>query len=245
MANIGKHYSRPPITEAVLELRFEEPIDARDLERLRDRFKSRYAKVEEIQSIEVLFDAGGKVDQRVLPAGFKLFDKDAVDVLMLNAGALGTIRLAPYDTWDALKEKAKGNFEIFTKVLGRRKVSRIGTRFLNRIDIPNTMLEGTKLNDYFRSGIALAPEIGRVIGGFSLAVNTIHGETGAKLTIQSGIVAPALLDHTSISLDTDAYWDMDIPLRIEEMWARTDILRDAKNSVFENSITDKLRELFV
>jgi uncharacterized protein (TIGR04255 family) len=76
-------------------------------------------------------------------------------------------------------------------------------------------------------------------------VGAIHVETGAKLTIQSGVLqTPALIDHTSFTLDTDAYWDADIPQRIEDMWSKADILRDAKNSVFENSITDKVRALF-
>jgi uncharacterized protein (TIGR04255 family) len=130
-------------------------------------------------------------------------------------------------------------------VVGKKKVNRIGTRFINRIDIPNHVLEGRKVPELFRTNITIAPEIGGDVDNFAFSLNTVHKATGAKLTIQSAIVQPpALLEHTSVALDTDAFWDTEIPLRVDEMWAKADVLQDAKNEVFESSITDRLRELF-
>lgn len=239
-----RHYARPPITEAVLELRFDDPLSGRDMERIRDRFKSMYPVIEQMQEIDVVFDAS-KVEPKVRAAGFKMSDKDAVDILMLKSISIGTIRLAPYENWERLSGRAKENWELFTKVVGRKKVNRIGSRFINRIDIPDEMLKARKLSELFRTGIRIAPEIGGGLDNFAFNINTVHNATGAKLTIQSIIVRPPpLLEHTSVVLDTDASWEADIPLRVDEMWAKADILRNAKNDVFESSITDQLRELF-
>jgi uncharacterized protein (TIGR04255 family) len=238
-----KRYARPPITEAVIELRFEDSLTLRDMERVRDRFKSEFPTVESRQNIQVSIDKG-KIQHKSSPAGFKMTAKNAVDLVLITPDFFITSRLAPYETWNHLLEHAKSNFEMFTKVLGRKIVKRIGTRFVNRIDIPNSILKGRPLNEFILLGISLSAEIATDIGGFSIVVNTVQRDTGAKLTIRSSLVDPALIDHTSITLDTDAYWDTDIPMRIDEMWAKTDMLRIAKNSVFENSMTDKTRELF-
>jgi uncharacterized protein (TIGR04255 family) len=103
---------------------------------------------------------------------------------------------------------------------------------------------GQELTEFLRLGISIPNEIAAVTGSFSLAINAIEINTSAKLLIQSAVLPPALLDHASISLDIDAFLDTEIPQRIDEMWERTAILRKAKNSAFEQSITDKLRELF-
>ena len=239
-----KHYPRPPITEAVLELRIESPLSTRDMERIRDRFKSTYSIVEELQEIELLF-AGVKVELKLRAAGFKMTNRNAVDVLMLKPSTLGTIRLAPYEDWMQLSGQTKENWSLFTKVVGRKQVSRIGSRFINRVDIPNKLLNGRRVTELFRTGVKLASDIRGHIENFSFSMTTIHKASGAKLTIQSAVVIPPpLIEHTSVTLDTDAYWDEAIPLRIDEMWAKADVLRDVKNDVFESSITDELRALF-
>ncbi len=242
----SRHYPRPPITEAVIELRFEGQLNAREMERVRDRFKSQYPTVEQLQMVEVIFDEGGTAAPKFVPVGFKMTDKNALDVLMMKTNALGTIRLAPYESWETLKGRAEENWELLEKVLNTRKrVLRIGARFINRIDIPSDFLSSKDIEEFFPTHIRLGPNIAQQIGNFTFRVSAIHAGTGAKLTIQSAILdQPALLEYTSISLDTDAYFDAEVPQRIDAMWAMADKLREAKNDVFENSISDHLRALF-
>ena len=238
-----KRYVRPPITEAVIELRFGETLSARDMERAQEKFKRQFVTVEERMNVELSIQ-GQKVTHTASPAGYKLTAKNAADVILITPNTLCTVRLAPYESWDALIELAKEHFDILVKVLGRKSVVRIGARFLNRFDVPNHLIVGADISEFLLLGISLPDSIGKTVGPYSLAVNTVHDNTGAKLLVQSAITVPALIDHTSITLDTDAFWDFDIPQRIDDMWAKAEALRAAKNSVFENSITDKLRELF-
>ena len=238
-----KHYSRAPLMEAVIELRFAAVLSQRDMERLRGRFKSKYISVEEMQTIEVLFE-GGKFQSKASPGGYKMTAKSAADVVVVNPYTLGTSRLAPYEGWDPLTEAAKVNFDTFTKTLGRQKVARIGARFVNRIDIPNSILKDQNLTDFVRLGVTLNTEVAQETGSYSVAVNAVHRETKAKLLIQSATILPVLLDHTSVTLDIDAFWDDDVPQKIEDVWAKFDLLRIAKNAIFETSVTDKARALF-
>src|SRR5262245_39041806 len=104
-----QHYARPPITEAVLELRFEGALTSRELERVRDRFKVRYSTVEEMQLVEVTLE-GTKPTAKVMTDSFKLTERNAVDVLIIKSTGIGTIRLAPYESWEHLRSRAQENW---------------------------------------------------------------------------------------------------------------------------------------
>lgn len=241
-ASDQKRYAKPPITEAVLELRTDAALTVRDLERCRDRFKRQYEKVEDITDVELLIVDNGKIGHKTTFSGYKLTASNAVDVLLLNAVSLATIRMAPYSCWEDLVQTAKQNFEIFTKVVGRRNVARIGARFVNRIDIPNDRLTGLRSTDY----VAASVQVPKAAGEVSAYLANIHATRpdGIKIVIQTGSVNPVLIDHTSLVLDIDASMDTGIPKRIDDMWEKIEVLRDAKNSVFESAITDRCRELF-
>jgi len=240
----AQRYNRPPIVEAVIDLKFEGNLSDRELERLRDRFKARFPSIEEKKNIQIEV----RTDQIItnsFSAGFKMTAENAIDLILTNPDSFGSVRLAPYNKWESLLAAAKDNFDLFTKVVGRKKIVRIGVRYINRFDIPNAKIEGRPLSEFIRVGISLPMEVSTVTGGFSFSVSGVEVSTGAKLIINGGvIIPPALLEHTSISLDIDVYWDADIPMRLEDMWVKTDVLRHAKNAVFEHCITDELRALF-
>jgi uncharacterized protein (TIGR04255 family) len=238
-----RHYPRPPIIEAVIEVRFEGLFTPREMERVRDRFKRDFPSIEETRNIRVEVLVKG-VAGTATPAGFRMTAKNAVDVILINESAIATVRKGPYDKWEELRKISESNFDTFTKVIGRRRVIRLGVRFVNRIDIPNPRIYGRDLSEFIKIGVALPEGIAQGIGQYSLALNFIENTTGARVFIQSAVVDAALIDYTSISLDIDASWDSDIPQRIDEMWKFTERLRDAKNAVFESCITEKLRELF-
>lgn len=238
-----RRYARPPIIEAVIELRFEGALSNREVERLRNRFKKDFPAVEERKAVKVEIRADKTITDSQ-PAGFMMTAKNGSDLILTNLEGFSSVRRAPYESWESFIAAAKRNFEVFTKIVGRKKITRIGTRFINRLDIPEADVVGHSLNDFFKIGISLPLEIAKVIGSFSLAVESVEITTGSKFTIRSGILSPALLDHVSINFDIDAFLDSDIPSQIDEIWAKAELLRQAKNSVFENSITDKLRTYF-
>jgi uncharacterized protein (TIGR04255 family) len=237
-----KQYARPPITEAVLELRTDSALSSRDLERCRDRFKRQYEKVEDIADVELLVQPDGKIGHKTTTSGYKLTASNAVDLMLLNPLSLATIRLAPYSRWEDLLRAARENFETFTKIAGRKNIVRIGSRFVNRIDVPNDKLAGRPSSDFLASGVQVPPNAGTI----SAYLSNVHATRpdGIKLVIQTGTANPVLIDHTSFLIDIDASLDSGIPSRIDDMWEKTELLRVAKNSVFESMITDRCRELF-
>ena len=63
-------YSKPPIVEAAIEFRFVERLSPRDLERLRERFRSKFPKIEDQQKIEVAVTPQG-IKTNATPVGSK------------------------------------------------------------------------------------------------------------------------------------------------------------------------------
>jgi uncharacterized protein (TIGR04255 family) len=236
------HYGKAPIVEAIIDLRID-PLPGRELERLRDRFKGRFPSIEEMRSIKVELSSAGAVQQDSTLAGYKLTATNAADLLLINENSFATVRLAPYNRWEVFSQQAKDNFDTFTKVVGRTSVSRVGVRFVNRLDIPSGLLLGQSLSKFLKIGISLPMEVTGEIGNFSLVVEGREPQTSSAFVLRSGIVQPVIINHVSIQLDIDAYI-VEVPSRLDDLWAGVERLRQAKNNVFENSITDELRRLF-
>jgi len=240
---LAKEYAKPPILEAVFEVQFSDGLSSGDLDRLKRRFETDYPSVQTRQNVTI--EVGEKsTSSNATLLGFEMSAGNAIDVVLIQKNSFGTIRRAPYTKWEELISKAKVNYDEFVKIAGRRQISRLGSRFINRMDISSNDLAGKDLTEWLKLGIVMPEEISKSIGPYSLAVNVIVGKN-VKALVQSGLApTPALLNHASFNLDIDVFIDEKIGMHKEAIWQHAEDLRDAKNIIFEGSITDKLRAYF-
>jgi uncharacterized protein (TIGR04255 family) len=235
----NQRYKRPPLIEAVLEFRFDDVSSERDLVRLKERLARGYPAVEEQRNFQVKLEVGAEAEQMGI-AGYKLTANNAVDVVLIQPS-----RLAPYLGWEHLVTNAKSNFDAVDKVLGYRRVTRIGARFVNRIDMPIDQLGDRNIGDLLNIRISLPDGLASSRGIFSLATNFVHEKSGVKFLAQVGIGGePTLIDRASIFLDIDASIDSNLPANIERVWELLHTLQEAKDEVFETFITDEIRGTF-
>lgn len=237
-------YKRPPITEAIIELRLDQPLPRTEVERLLQRFRSEYAFSEDFVAYEIRVDpAARSADFEEQSSGYKLSSQDRAHVLLVTSAHLTCSRLAPYVGWDAFRTRAKDHWRTWKRVTGYRKISRIGVRFINRIDIPAARGAEVKISDYLR----VHPETPAVmrIASYAMQVSGQLEEDECRCVINSSLVLPPpLVDHASIILDIDVSRSADAPQRDDEIWSLIDRIRVHKNRIFEESVTDKARELF-
>jgi uncharacterized protein (TIGR04255 family) len=238
-----QQYPKPPLIEAVLELRFEQNMSERELTRLKDRLQRAFPAADELRNFQAKLEDQGAVQMTGL-AGYKLTAKNGTDVVMLQPNALVTSRLAPYEGWERLVEHAKENYEAFEKIAGYKRVVRVGARFVNRIDVPNRLLANRHVGDLLNIKIALPADTASSLGEFSLAQNFVHKESGLKVLAQVAVGEPALIDHTSVFVDLDCAIDEQIPAKIDQVWELVGTMRDPKDNVFESFLTPEVRELF-
>jgi uncharacterized protein (TIGR04255 family) len=236
-------YKRPPITEAIIEIRFEQPLPRPEVDKLQQQFKSEYAFSEDFIALGIGLDpAARRANFEEQSSGYKLSSADRADVLLVTSAHMTCSRLAPYVGWDAFRARAESHWRTWKRVTGYRKIGRIGVRFINRIDIPAAAGEVVKVPDYLR----VYPEARAVkhMVTYAMQISGLLEKDNCQLLINSSSMPSPLVDHVSVVLDIDISRTGDSPQKDDEIWALIDRIRVHKNHTFEESVTDKARELF-
>jgi uncharacterized protein (TIGR04255 family) len=240
---MGAEYTRPPVIEAVIEFQFAAPIGAREQERLRDKLKKFYPAIELQTEYQVAITPAGA---HTTPGqiGYKLTAANASDICIIRRNSLACSQLAPYTGWDTINSNARRNLDIADKILSRPTISRIGVRYVNRIDVPLEQIAGKDVSVYLKTGVALPEGLAGAMRAYSVSVDFDDALSGTRTVVNSGIAPPALIDHISIMLDIDVSLQQDIPVKRDDAWQAIEDLRSVKNRVFESLITDATRDLF-
>jgi uncharacterized protein (TIGR04255 family) len=242
------HYDRAPITEALIDIRIEAPKDLRleDLEVLK-RQLSDYP-LEETKSIaHGTFQFGPSVQAVATQTPWAIVRRNQAKNQVIQIGVHGFTfsRLAPYETFERLRDEARRLWDFYRECVKPRRIARVGLRYINQFNLPGSKVEpATYLNtfprlpdglpdeltqfDHFLLNLRLPqPDLGE--GGF-----LILNEGGAPLAVPGTI--PFVLD-LDLVVENPSVTDE------QQLWTFFDRLRARKNQYFEASITDKAREL--
>lgn len=244
----AQKYVRPPIVEAILELRFSASIDRAVMEMMSRELRTNFPNAEQTYNVdfEMKLDKSEK-EPEVRPTktlqGYKLIGKDGADIVLVNVNSLNTIRLAPYEGWDILFEKTKAHYAKLYKITGYRGFSRVATRYINRIDVPRTGRDRIDTADYLLTEPRIPPRV-PAISSFQTSFAGLVPSINGGVTVRAAIVPSPLIDHMSLLLDIDLYKDGDLPQKESAVWELLLALREEKNALFESFVTDKARELF-
>jgi uncharacterized protein (TIGR04255 family) len=240
-------YKRPPITEAVIELRFAHPAGQRDVEKAAKRLRGEYFYSDPEANSSVSFDmTTQKADVKTEWTGIKLSSLDRTDVLSFRTASFFCSRLAPYSDWESFRDRAIRGWEVWRSTVGSPpELARIGVRYINRIDIP---VEGSagqiETKRYLRLSPELPSELNEPMLNYAMQVVLPLGTGDCRLTLGSGTVPSPLIGHVSLVLDLDVFRETDLPRRDDELWTLLNDMRGHKNRVFESCITDSAKALF-
>ncbi len=242
-------YKRPPIVEAVIEVRFAEHVDAKDLEGALSVLQSRgrYETHKPIVNVGVRigFSSGGfgqAVEHTEPSTSHRLASGDETEILVLQPSSFAVSQLAPYSGWETFYGRFQRDWQTWKQKIGYRKIIRIATRYINRIDIPKktTTIEET---DYLQVHAAMAPEFGPM-ASYAVQASFPPDGAGCRLTLNSASVPSPLLGHLAIILDLDMAMDVNPPQKDADIETVLNVMRLKKNLAFEACLTDRARELF-
>jgi uncharacterized protein (TIGR04255 family) len=238
---MAKIYNRAPITEAVIEIRTKAALDVGDLERLVARFSRKFpGPVQKTFDFTVqIGEVSPKADQKL--SGYRLQTADGSRILLLSLHTIGSVKIAPYEGWENLVQEARSNWDIWLKIVGWTPISRVGVRYINRIDIPLT--GRIELENYMTVQPMLPNVLDNGIEHFAMNVSVPLGRDHLKLVLNAGSTPSPIIGHTSLILDFDVSRDLDLPTSDADLWTFIESMRDRKNEVFEACITDQTREL--
>lgn len=237
-----QRYTAPPITEAVVQLSFSDPLGNAQIEKLSKRLAKHYVHETRQNQVSVRFDLRAQTSEFDQVPQHRLSSSDEADLLLIRQDSLAWSRLAPYEGWEAFFSRVKRDFNIAHSVVGIKKMSRIGVRYINRIDVPMNENEA-RFEEYFSIRIEV-PEKIDTISGYVWRFEYHEPTVPAVVVVQSATANPVIPNTSAFILDVDIVCTESIPIKSEELFAAIERMRVLKNQVFELSITDKARRTF-
>ena len=240
-------YLRPPIIEAVIGISFSQPIKDSVLATADRRFAKYYPAHLENEHTSLLVNRITGADSRLSSGvqeqsirGHRRMSSAMDEVAVLMPDSLTVSQLAPYSGWDAFFARLRRDLAMYKRPGTNREISRIGVRYINRIDIAasgNVVEHEQYLNLYPRT----PPELGHIVG-YGMQT-TFHLESiGCFATLNTAPVPSPTLGHASFMLDIDVYKSSDLPLNNAGIFSLLGQMRTEKNRIFEACITQQARD---
>ena len=239
-------YVKAPIVEAVLEFRWSEVRSLADLKlALEDKAFNDFGDAKPRVTINTAFDVGkGELSQDRKEIGYETSVKDGTERVFLEERKFVYIKNAPYTEWNDFRERAIGLIHPFSAALNLLEFSRIGLRFINRIDIP--VGDGGKIDtdEYISIKFDGPREDAGSIDEFQMRVVKPTVVEGISYALVVATSQSPLSGHTAIILDIDVFTKFPVPYQEPTFSELLSSMREQKNGIFESCITDKSRELF-
>lgn len=158
--------------------------------------------------------------------------------MQVRQDGLTVSRGAPYESWESLKQQFLELWKWYTTVVNVAKIKRIGVRYTNRILLP---LPVKDFREYFNT----LPTIGDGLPGgllaYGMQLQIPLVDSGALVILAQSMQPFVGGDKLPIVLDIDVVRPG--PLAVEALMDTLAELHDRENDFFENSITDKTREI--
>src|SRR5437660_1115227 len=160
---VQRHYSKAPITEAVIDLRVTllEELTIDKLKDIHPYIKDNFPTIEPFyKGVGALFYQPGasfKVDTAEQQIGFWFRSEDNLQTFQATLEGFSFNRLAPYESWEEFSRDAKNLWEIYKEICRPTHVTRAAVRYINQINIPANEL--TELKDYLSTVPEVSPSL--------------------------------------------------------------------------------------
>ena len=150
-------------------------------------------------------------------------------------------KLKPYENWDLFRSEGRILWELYSEIVNPVKVIRIGLRYINRIEVP---LPFKDFSEYLLTNPQIAPNLPQAVSHFFMRLEVPNPDIEATAIITQTMDKPTTAQRLPLILDIDVFRITEYLGKAENMWEDFEKLRDFKNDIFFNSVTEKAKELF-
>jgi uncharacterized protein (TIGR04255 family) len=250
VATSNPHYKNPPIIEAVLDIDCDMPpgLDITVLERpVHDQLHDQYPTVRRLlvqtQQIQPQKDKPPvlTVSQAVQALQFR--SKDEKQIVQFRLQGYSFNRLAPYTNLDDYLPEIARTWKTFIAIATPVQMRAVRLRYINRIMIPMTESR-LDLEDYLKIGPRLPDEKRLTFTGFLDQHSAVETATGNQV---SSVLTTLIPVNGLLPLIFDITVESPGAAEVEKwdwLLARIQSLRDLKNLVFRNTLTERCQNLF-
>lgn len=240
-------FPNAPITEALLDIRAVLPqeIDLKKLLAFQDSIKEIFPEKQE----RVSFEAGFQISQEgttILPTSKKpdgYFFRSSIEnkIVQVRLDGFTFNKLKPYGKWQVFRDEARELWELYCQTANPFKITRLGLRYINRIEIP---LPISDFKEYILTTPEIAPKLPQALEHFFIQLVIPNPDILAKAIITQTMQPPVNNQILPLILDIDVFHEAEYPVDKPEIWDVFEKLCIFKNEIFFSSITDKAKELF-
>ena len=240
-----RHLRNAPIREALIDFRVRSGTDPSVLEECAKGFEAEYPKRLELYKGQFGFSFN-EHNVTALPAnralvGYRMDSMDGHNVVQFRVDGFTFSRLPKYETFDLVREEARRLWERYAACLRPDAITRAAVRYINVMELP---VGGFPLTDFLTAPPALPAALPQALNSFLERVVFQDPNTGASVIVTQAFEGAAGDGRYPITLDIDAFRDREFDVNGADIWNYLETLRNLKNDVFFESITERTVELF-
>lgn len=238
--------TKPPITEALIDIRVKLPseLDVKVIDSIFESIKEQYPNKQEQRISEVRIDTKAKEElfktSGAKIGGYRYISLDEKQVFQARLDGFTFSRLHPYIKWEELRNEAYKLWKLYKNITSPESITRVAVRYINNLNIPMPIRD---FSDYLIAPPIVPEALPQGVGNF-LTRTTLHEPSiGANIIITQAL-EQLVTDVAPIILDIDVFKFQPKGMEEKEAWETLEELRNLKNKVFFNSITDDLKEMY-
>ncbi|VXD11152.1 conserved hypothetical protein [Planktothrix serta PCC 8927] len=239
-----RHYSRSPITEAVIDLGVTLPQEAglETLGGVQTTISTDYPNQEALLFVQEEMKAGTSVGATATQAqiGFGCISSNQKQIIQARLDGFSFSRLAPYENWESFRDEAKRLWNIYQNAIHPTAINRLGVRYINRFDLPLPIKD---FKDYLRVFPQVPSDLSESLNGYFIQLQIPKPEVEAILLLNQAIIPPSGDSVVSVLLDIYLFRICNIPIEKTTLWDILENLHEEIDQIFEACITDEIREL--
>jgi len=231
-----------------VDIQFEPPVPLERIERFADSLATEFPQRTRLwqHSFGVEISTGGehKAAGKGTPLGVRLESAPAGKVVSIRTNGFAFSRLAPYQDWADLRETAKAVWDRFVLEVQPEVVNRMAVRFINLLPLP---VPFDDFSEYLTAAPSVPPNLPQGLSAFLQRVVIVDTAQNRKAIVTQALEESQVSVQTGtigIFLDIDTFRVARVDSPSPGVWAALDQLRDFKNAIFFDHITEKAAELF-
>lgn len=238
--------AKAPIIEALIDIQVKpSPNTSIDVLDIHEEVKSKYSKKEELHQ----FTMGVEIKEgKPSPPtgvtgtrrGFRYISSDERFVFQSRIDGFTLSRLKQYDTWEELRDEGRSLWNIYMTKASKPLITRVALRYINKIMIP---LPVRDFADYFTTPPVVPQKLPQGVSSFFNRIMIHDSEINASAIITHAMESVSGTGAIPIILDIDVFKSRPEGLTEDEAWESLGNIRDFKNKIFYNLITDRLKEM--
>lgn len=240
----------PPIVEAVLDIECDlQPgqqlteLEEKAREAFRDHYPKLHPQVIQEHKIEAKPDAPPQVSFRHGLLSLQCLSDDEKQIVQVRGQGYSFNRLAPYTSLDDYLPEIERTWKLYLDLVEPVQIRSIRLRYINRILLP--MKQGqVQIDEFFSVAPHLPEEDKFTFTGFLNQHSAVEIETGNQINIVLTAQQPeenrlpVIFDNTVVAQKAveTGNWP--------EILATIKVLRDLKNRIFRQTLTQPCLDLF-